>query len=182
MKKLIENFIIIMVLTIAILFSYALIEKKISGRSSSEFINFLFSTQEKASSNKSSVTSNKGNSKKGNNSSTQSADTMNYRAVWLSYLEFNSYRKSVKNNNESSFRKFYKHILQQIKTIGCNRIIVQVRPFGDALYGSDYFPPVILFAVFLKQIPPENGSPFKTQKEIFYLMKAVFIIILLQRV
>ena len=90
-----------MVLTIAILFSYALIEKKISGRSSSEFINFLFSTQEKASSNKSSVTSNKGNSKKGNNSSTQSADTMNYRAVWLSYLEFNSYRKSVKNNNES---------------------------------------------------------------------------------
>lgn len=64
MKKLIENFIIIMVLTIAILFSYALIEKKISGRSSSEFINFLFSTQEKASSNKSSVTSNKGNSKK----------------------------------------------------------------------------------------------------------------------
>ena len=51
MKKLIENFIIIMVLTIAILFSYALIEKKISGRSSSEFINFLFSTQEKASSN-----------------------------------------------------------------------------------------------------------------------------------
>ena len=67
MKKLIENFIIIMVLTIAILFSYALIEKKISGRSSSEFINFLFSTQEKASSNKSSVTSNKGNSKKGNN-------------------------------------------------------------------------------------------------------------------
>lgn len=169
MKKLIENFIIIMVLTIAILFSYALIEKKISGRSSSEFINFLFGTQEKASSNKSSVTSNKGNSKKGNNSSTQSADTMNYRAVWLSYLEFNSYRKSVKNNNESSFRKFYKHILQQIKTIGCNRIIVQVRPF-------------ILFAVFLKQIPPENGSPFKTQKEIFYLMKAVFIIILLQRV
>lgn len=140
MKKLIENFIIIMVLTIAILFSYALIEKKISGRSSSEFINFLFSTQEKASSNKSSVTSDEGSSKKGTTSSTQSADTMNYRAVWLSYLEFNSYRKSVKNNNESNFRKFYKHILQQIKTIGCNRIIVQVRPLGDALYASDYFP------------------------------------------
>lgn len=140
MKKLIENFIIIMVLTIVILFSYALIEKKISGRSSSEFINFLFSTQEKASSNKSSVISDKGSSKKGTTSSTQSADALNYRAVWLSYLEFNSYRKSVKNNNESNFRKFYKHILQQIKTIGCNRIIVQVRPFGDALYASDYFP------------------------------------------
>lgn len=140
MKKLIENFIIIMVLTIAILFSYALIEKKISGRSSSEFINFLFSTQEKASSNKSSVPSDNESSKKENNSSTKSANTMNYRAVWLSYLEFNSYRKSVKNNNESNFRKFYKHILQRIKTLGCNRIIVQVRPFGDALYASDYFP------------------------------------------
>lgn len=134
MKKLIENFIIIMVLTIAILFSYALIEKKISGRSSSEFINFLFSTQEKASSNKSSVTSNKGNSKKGNNSSTQSADTMNYRAVWLSYLEFNSYRKSVKNNNESSFRKFYKHILQQINDYWLiTGLSYRSCPFGDAL-------------------------------------------------
>lgn len=140
MKKLIENFIIIMILTIAILFSYALIEKKISGRSSSEFINFLFSTQEKASNNKFSVTSDKGSSKKENNLSTKSANTMDYRAVWLSYLEFNSYRKSVKNNTESSFRKFYKHILQRIKTLGCNRIIVQVRPFGDALYASEYFP------------------------------------------
>lgn len=140
MKKLIENFIIIMVLTIAILFSYAFIEKKISGQSSSEFINFLFSTQEKASNNKSSVTSDKENSEKKYSSSIQSADDMNYRAVWLSYLEFNSFRKSVKNNNESSFRKFYHHILQRIKILGCNRIIVQVRPFSDALYPSDYFP------------------------------------------
>lgn len=138
MKKLIENFIIIMLLTIAILFSYALIEKKISGRSSTEFINFLFSTQEKASNSKS---SNKGDSSsKENHSSAQPTDAMNYRAVWLSYLEFNSFRKSVKSNNENSFRKFYKHILQRIKTLGCNRIIVQVRPFGDALYASDYFP------------------------------------------
>ena len=62
MKKLIENFIIIMVLTIAILFSYALIEKN---KWTQQFgIYKIFSTQEKASSNKSSVTSNKGNSKK----------------------------------------------------------------------------------------------------------------------
>ena len=134
MKKLIENFLIIMVLTIAILFSYAVIEKKISGRSSSEFIHFLFNTQEKASVDR---TTNKENVQK---SSNKDSDSMNYRAVWLSYLEFNSYRKSVKNNNESSFRTFYKHILQRIKSIGCNRIIVQVRPFGDALYASDYFP------------------------------------------
>ena len=137
MKKFIENFIIIMLLTIAILFSYALIEKKISGRSSSEFINFLFSTQEKASDN---TASNKETTDKESPLTGHTTNFLNYRAVWLSYLEFNSYRKSVKNNNESNFRKFYKHILQKIKTLGCNRIIVQVRPFGDALYASDYFP------------------------------------------
>lgn len=52
MKKFIENIIIIMVLTVVILFSYAVMEKKISGKSSSEFINFLFNTQEKSSDNK----------------------------------------------------------------------------------------------------------------------------------
>lgn len=137
MKKLIENILIIMVLTIAILFSYAVIEKKISGRSSSEFIHFLFSTQEKTASDRATDTKKKENASKSANKASYS---MNYRAVWLSYLEFNSYRKSVKNNNENSFRTFYKHILQRIKFIGCNRIIVQVRPFGDALYDSDYFP------------------------------------------
>lgn len=137
MKKLIENILIIMLLTIAILFSYAFIEKKISGRSSSEFINFLFSTQERDSDN---TTSSGADKKKQIAMDKIHTDTMNYRAVWLSYLEFNSYRKSVKTNNENNFRKFYKHILQHIKSLGFNRIIVQVRPFGDALYPSEYFP------------------------------------------
>ena len=137
MKKFIENIIIIMVLTVAILFSYAVMEKKISGKSSSEFINFLFNTQEKASDNKNTEKDSIENPiEKGKKQS----DTMDYKAVWLSYLEFNSYRKSVKNNNEKNFRKFYKYILQRIKLLGFNRIIVQVRPFGDALYESQYFP------------------------------------------
>lgn len=136
MKKLVENILFIMLLTIAILFSYALIEKKISGRSSSEFINFIFSTQKKSSADTDSSTTNKNKQTK----QYQATDMLNYKAVWLSYLEFNGYRKSVKNNNESNFRKFYEHILQRIKTLGFNRIIVQVRPFGDALYSSKYFP------------------------------------------
>lgn len=93
MKKFIENIIIIMVLTVAILFSYAVMEKKISGKSSSEFINFLFNTQEKASDNKNT-------DKTSIEQERKQSDTMDYKAVWLSYLEFNSYRKSVKNNNE----------------------------------------------------------------------------------
>ena len=111
MKKFIENIIIIMVLTVAILFSYAVMEKKISGKSSSEFINFLFNTQEKAFDNKNTdKDSIEDPIKKGRKQS----DTMDYKAIWLSYLEFNSYRKSVKNNNEKNFRKFYKYILQRI--------------------------------------------------------------------
>lgn len=27
-----------------------------------------------------------------------------------------------------------------VKNLGCNTVIVHVRPFGDALYDSDYFP------------------------------------------
>ena len=136
MKKLIENILIIMLLTIAILFSYALIEKKISGKSSSEFINFLFSTQKEEAGDTVPNTTDRQEPTK----QSQTTDIMNYKAVWLSYLEFNGYRKSVKNNNENNFRKFYKHILQRIKMLGFNRIIVQVRPFGDALYPSEYFP------------------------------------------
>lgn len=137
MKKFVQNILIIVLLTIAILFSYAFIEKKISGRSSSEFINFLFSTQKKASTG---IDSGSTNKKKQDDPAQKTSDTLDYKAVWLSYLEFNGYRKSVKNNNESNFRKFYKHILQRMKTLGFNRIIVQVRPFGDALYSSKHFP------------------------------------------
>ena len=88
MKKFIENIIIIMVLTVAILFSYAVMEKKISGKSSSEFINFLFNTQEKASDNKN---TDKTSIKDSIEQERKQSDTMDYKAVWLSYLEFNSY-------------------------------------------------------------------------------------------
>lgn len=125
-----------MVLTVVILFSYAVMEKKISGKSSSEFINFLFNTQEKSSDNKN---TDKTSIEDSIEQERKQSNTMDYKAVWLSYLEFNSYRKSVKNNNEKNFRKFYKYILQRIKLLGFNRIIVQVRPFGDALYKHSIF-------------------------------------------
>ena len=83
MKKFIENIIIIMVLTVAILFSYAVMEKKISGKSSSEFINFLFNTQEKASDNKN---TDKDAIEDSIEKGRKQSDTMDYKAVWLSYL------------------------------------------------------------------------------------------------
>lgn len=63
------------------------------------------------------------------------------RAVWISYLEFDEYRKNNKNNiNEASFIEYVNEIFDTCVDMNLNTVIVQVRPFGDALYPSDYFP------------------------------------------
>ena len=45
-----------------------------------------------------------------------------YKAFWFSFYDYDSYRAKYK------------------KSLGMNRVIVQVRPFGDAIYKSKYFP------------------------------------------
>ena len=77
-----------------------------SSKSSSEFINFLFNTQEKSSDNKN---TDKTSIEDSIEQERKQSNTMDYKAVWLSYLEFNSYRKSVKNNNLNTiyFIKIY---------------------------------------------------------------------------
>ena len=91
---------------------------------------FYFPTQEKASDNKN---TDKTSIEDSIEQERKLSDTMDYKAVWLSYLEFNSYRKSVKNNNEKNFRKFYKYILQHIKLLGFNRIIVSKGKIQDMI-------------------------------------------------
>ena len=59
------------------------------------------------------------------------------RAIWISYLDFGSLlqgksRAEFKNNISGAFSK--------ISALGLNTVIVQVRPFGDALYPSKLFP------------------------------------------
>lgn len=65
---------------------------------------------------------------------------LNYRAVWLSYIEFTEYLESVEENTEKNFRDFYNRVADRAKEAGMTHIIVQVRPFGDALYPSKIFP------------------------------------------
>ncbi len=60
-----------------------------------------------------------------------------YRAVWFSYLDISG---MLKGQGESAFRGNIRAAFQKISDLGCNVAIVQVRPFGDALYKSDYFP------------------------------------------
>lgn len=60
------------------------------------------------------------------------------RGVWVSYIELDMQNESDKS--ESAFREKFKDIAITSKNAGFNTLIVQVRPFCDALYKSAYFP------------------------------------------
>lgn len=58
--------------------------------------------------------------------------------VWVSYLELDM--QNVADKSEESFRARFESIAKNCKLNGFNTLIVQVRPFCDALYESKYFP------------------------------------------
>ncbi len=59
-----------------------------------------------------------------------------YRAVWVSYLEWMRFDFS----SEEAFRQQCQELAQRCKALGLNTVLAQVRPFGDALYPSQWFP------------------------------------------
>lgn len=59
------------------------------------------------------------------------------RAVYVSYIEFNSY---IKGKDEEVSKNNIKKILDDIKELGFNTVILHVRPFADSIYKSEYFP------------------------------------------
>lgn len=59
------------------------------------------------------------------------------RAIWISYLDFYTL---LKDKSEAQFRTNIKQAFNNITSLGLNTVIVQVRPFSDALYYSDIFP------------------------------------------
>lgn len=60
------------------------------------------------------------------------------RAVWVPYLSLNMSNETDKG--EQAFLKKFNAIMNTAKSCGMNTLIVQVRPFGDALYPSSLFP------------------------------------------
>ena len=62
--------------------------------------------------------------------------TAPYRAVWVSYLEW----EQVDFSSAEAFTQAIGTMLDNIQSIGATVVLAQVRPFGDALYPSDYFP------------------------------------------
>ena len=59
------------------------------------------------------------------------------RAVWLSYLTL---EPMVKNKTKSEFTANIDKAFANVVETGFNTVFVHVRPFGDALYDSSYYP------------------------------------------
>ena len=59
-----------------------------------------------------------------------------YRAVWVSYLEW----QQVDFSATETFSDDIAVILDNIRNLGATVVLAQVRPFGDALYPSSYYP------------------------------------------
>ena len=136
MRHFVQNLMLVILLTILLLFSYAFVQKKTENFGLKEF--YLFLTNEQAGTNSG------GKEKAGLEEEKQGSDRqqtgLDRRAVWLSYLEFNAYRRSVDANTEQNFRNFFQRVLNRSEKCGLNCVIVQVRPFSDALYASGYYP------------------------------------------
>lgn len=59
------------------------------------------------------------------------------RGLWVSYIDLNM---SGTDYSQGSFESKFDTIVDDALKNGFNTLIVQVRPFADALYDSDYFP------------------------------------------
>ena len=66
------------------------------------------------------------------------SNTEEMRAVWISYLEFQS--AGVSKMSKGQFQKYIDNMFTKCKSLKMNTVIVQVRPYGDAMYSSKYFP------------------------------------------
>ncbi len=66
----------------------------------------------------------------------------NIKAMWLSQFDLQSvYTNKGEQRSESDFKSRIKTVLSNVKLNGFNTVIVQVRPYADSFYPSEYYPP-----------------------------------------
>lgn len=58
-----------------------------------------------------------------------------FRAVWIAYLDF-----KTTGYTQKEFRTHIQTMFNEVCAMNMNAVVVHVRPFGDAMYDSDYFP------------------------------------------
>ncbi|MEG0166965.1 MAG: family 10 glycosylhydrolase [Ruthenibacterium sp.] len=63
-------------------------------------------------------------------------NALQYRAIWISYLEW----KLFDTSSQEAFTQSIGDVFDKCAAAGLNCVIVQVRPFGDAMYKSALFP------------------------------------------
>ena len=70
--------------------------------------------------------------------------TLNYdnmKAIWLSQYDMQSvYTENARQRERWDFSARIDKILDNIVSLGMNTVIVQVRPFADSMYPSEYYP------------------------------------------
>ncbi len=59
------------------------------------------------------------------------------RAVWFSFFELEN---MLMRQSESAFTENIAAAFDNVKSLGLNTVIMQVRPYADAVYPSEYFP------------------------------------------
>ncbi|MBE6719502.1 MAG: hypothetical protein E7571_02455 [Ruminococcaceae bacterium] len=59
------------------------------------------------------------------------------KSVWFTYYELSD---MIKGRRSEEFTKSIKDAFKRVAEMGFNTVTVQVRPFADALYESDYYP------------------------------------------
>lgn len=78
------------------------------------------------------------------------------KAVWITYMDLDM---KGTNYTEVEFKKKFDTIVNNCKNFGFTDLIAHVRPFGDALYNSKYFPTSHI--VVKEQGAPLNFDPLK---------------------
>lgn len=72
------------------------------------------------------------------NSTANTIPQKEMRAVWVPYMSLAMSGEA--DQSQAAFQKKFDSIVANAKAKGMNTLIVHVRPFGDALYESAYFP------------------------------------------
>ena len=63
-------------------------------------------------------------------------DSGGLRGVWVSYLEW----QEMDFSSAEAFRAGAGQMMANLADLGANTVFAHVRPFGDALYPSEFFP------------------------------------------
>ncbi len=64
-----------------------------------------------------------------------------FKAMWLSQFDMQKiYLVGGAQRAEESFKSYAREIMANIKSVGINTVIIQVRPYADSMYPSEYYP------------------------------------------